>query len=326
MPSLKTHKTEPAELSWLCNVRESVQPVTERSPVWVRHGIVRSGPAVPHPERHPYCEFGVITSGAGVEFVEREDAARSAGDIFLCGPGVPHWFEVTSYPIQFITVYFLPSLLIDMGPESDGVALLHRISASQSLRRRLFRPPPPLRAFLSRGFKEMVAEFDGKQFGREVRLRCVLLEMLVKLLRSERRISEEEGPLHSAVEWERVNRVLRHLQAHFAEPLYSRDVAAVANVSESKLKAIFRQTLGMTWVHYLQSYRIHRAVALLGDPGRSVTEVALGVGFESLSHFHATFRAFMGVSPSRYLQRSAGATAAGKGAVATPSAGPRRRR
>lgn len=53
----------------------------------------------------------------------------------------------------------------------------------------------------------------------------------------------------------------------------------------------------MSWVHYLQSYRIHRAVELLQLPGASVQDVALEVGFESLSHFNVAFRAFTHLSP-----------------------------
>jgi AraC-like DNA-binding protein len=53
---------------------------------------------------------------------------------------------------------------------------------------------------------------------------------------------------------------------------------------------------------YLQGYRIHRAAALLGGSDCNVTETALAVGFESLSHFDATFQAFMGVSPRVYAR------------------------
>jgi AraC-like DNA-binding protein len=64
--------------------------------------------------------------------------------------------------------------------------------------------------------------------------------------------------------------------------------------------------LGMPWSRYLQGYRIHRAAALLSEPGHSILEAAMAVGFESLSHFNATFRSIMGVSPSVYAKRASG--------------------
>jgi AraC-like DNA-binding protein len=79
-------------------------------------------------------------------------------------------------------------------------------------------------------------------------------------------------------------------------------MARAVGLSESRLKYIFNKALGVTWVKYLQSYRIHRAAALLNDGGHNVTEAAMAVGFDSLSHFNVTFRSFMGASPKNYWQ------------------------
>ncbi len=105
---ITAHPSSAPKLIWLSQVRESTQPLGEQCPIWVRHGVVRSGTTVPYPEEHPYFEFGTILSGSGIQFVGKEQATREPGDLFLAGPGVPHWFEVTEYPISFVTVYFLP--------------------------------------------------------------------------------------------------------------------------------------------------------------------------------------------------------------------------
>ena len=54
---------------------------------------------------------------------------------------------------------------------------------------------------------------------------------------------------------------------------------------------------------YLQGYRIHRAAALLSEGRLNVTEAALEVGFDSLSHFNETFHSFMGVSPKSFVHK-----------------------
>ena len=46
-----TGTPKPADLTWLSEVRDSVQPLSEQFPIWVRHGIVASCPTIPHPER-----------------------------------------------------------------------------------------------------------------------------------------------------------------------------------------------------------------------------------------------------------------------------------
>jgi len=99
---------------------------------------------------------------------------------------------------------------------------------------------------------------------------------------------------------------LAFLRDHFAENIYARDLAAVAGVSQSRLKVLFHEVLGVPWTHYLLGYRIHRAAALLTQPGHRVLESALAVGFESLSHFNAAFRSMMGVPPSLYAKTATG--------------------
>ncbi len=306
---LKKKQTSGAELeqlAWLSQVKESVQPLTEQYPIWVRHGIVQIGPTIPHPERHPYCEFSTILEGAAVAYVGREDVERKAGDYFLAGPGVAHWYKGTQYPVRFAAVYFLPSVLIEMGPISDGMHLLRRFTARQTLADRLVRPPAALAPRFAGAFEEIVDEFDQKRIGHEIRLRTLLTEMLVQILRWEQQSGQGLHPAGSTTGWRPVEKALNYLQAHFSEAIYAKDLAAVAGLSQSRLKQLFNEHLGMPWSRYLQGYRLDRAAALLSQPGYSVLETALAVGFESLSHFNTMFRSAMGIPPREYARRAAG--------------------
>lgn len=304
MKPLITTPTKLPDLAWLLDVTESRQPLSESSPIWIRHGLVSSGPPTPHPERHPYCEFGIILEGEGISLVEGEQAWRVPGDLFLLGPGVPHWGRIQKFPLRFITVYFLPAILIEMGPTEDGVQVLRRFTAKQPLATRLVRLPRSLLGRLTALFQEMVAEFDHQRFGREVRLRTLLMEALVALIRWEDSRGIGVAGKQLDVDWRPLLKALAYLRDHHTESIYAKDLARAAGLSESRLKVLFQDALGLSWVKYLQGYRIHRAAALLSEPGHNVTEAALAVGFESLSHFNATFLSFMGVSPKHYVQRT----------------------
>lgn len=302
MKRLAAHPTKLTDMAWLLDATESRQPLSETSPVWLRHGLVRSGPPVPHPEWHPYCEIGLVLEGEGLSFVEGEEMLRRPGDLLLIGPGLPHWGTIERFPRRFITVYFLPTVAIDMGPESDGPLILRRFTAQQSLADRIVRLPKPLLQQTVTRFQEMVEEFEHHRLGREVRLRTLLMEQLVALLRWEEAEGRQIGGGRLEVDWRPIRRTLDYLRQHYAEPIYARNVATAAGASESRLNALFHQALGISWVKYLQGYRIHHAAALLNEAGHNVTEAALAVGFECLSHFNAVFRRFMGVPPKRYLR------------------------
>ena len=303
---MKLSGTKASNLSWLTEVRESKQPLTELSPIWVRHGVIKSGPTIPYPEVHPYCEFSTTQKGTVKAFVGQETMEVQGPIYFMAGPGLAHWYEGLKYPVRFIAIYFAPSLLVEMGPIGDGMQVLRRFTAKQTLAQRLILPPPQLALRFKAGFAEAVREFDQKSFGYEMRLRALLVEMLVQLLRWERKTGKEFKVGSNARSWPHIAAALKYMSQNFAEDIYARDLATAAGVSESRLKVLFQEVLGMPWTQYLSAYRIHRAAALLCQPGHNVLEVSLAVGFQTLSHFNATFRSVMGINPGQYAKRAAG--------------------
>ena len=90
----------------------------------------------------------------------------------------------------------------------------------------------------------------------------------------------------------------------YPEPLDVRTLARIAHVSEAHFIRTFRATFGETPHRYLQRRRIERAMELLRDTDRPVTEVCLDVGFASLGTFSRTFSSVVGESPSAYRERS----------------------
>lgn len=275
----------------------------DRCPIWIRHGVVHDGATCAHPEQHPYYEFGTNFAGVVTQWVKQEQAERMPGDIFLAGPGLPHYSTGKKYPHHYATIFFLPSVLIGMGPIADGARILRRFTMRQGIATQLVRPPPKVRAALEHGFHEIIREFDHGGIGREMKLRAILVSMIVDLLRWEEKSGKSPVNAELAIDWKRLERALEFLHEQFQETVYAREVAAHAGISESRLKQLFHDTLGMPWSRYLQIYRIHRALDQLGACGKNVSETALSVGFESLSHFNSTFRSLMGVSPRDYASR-----------------------
>ena len=90
----------------------------------------------------------------------------------------------------------------------------------------------------------------------------------------------------------------------YAQPLDIRALATVASVSEAHFIRTFRATFGETPHRYLQRRRVERAMFLLRETGRSVTDICLDVGFGSLGTFSRTFCEIVGVNPTEYRARS----------------------
>src|SRR5438105_11620847 len=89
----------------------------------------------------------------------------------------------------------------------------------------------------------------------------------------------------------------------YAQPLDIPTLARVAHVSEAHFIRTFRATFGETPHRYLQRRRVERAMFLLRESDRSVTDVCLDVGFTSLGTFVRTFRDIVGRTPTEYRAR-----------------------
>ena len=89
----------------------------------------------------------------------------------------------------------------------------------------------------------------------------------------------------------------------YAEPLDVRRLAGIASVSEAHFIRTFGATFGETPHRYLQRRRVERAMFLLGQTKRDITEICLEVGFTSLGTFSRTFRSIVGEPPTAYRRR-----------------------
>jgi transcriptional regulator GlxA family with amidase domain len=97
-----------------------------------------------------------------------------------------------------------------------------------------------------------------------------------------------------------VKRTVLYLQENHASPLSRREIADAIGVSENHLSRIFRRELGITPWDYLNRYRIKQAREMLAHTDRSITSVALAVGFSDPAYFSRVFRKQVGVSPSAF--------------------------
>jgi len=91
----------------------------------------------------------------------------------------------------------------------------------------------------------------------------------------------------------------------YAQPLDVAALARIAHVSPAHFTRTFRATFGETPHRYLQRRRIERAMFLLRETDRSVTDICFQVGFGSPGTFSRTFHEIVGRSPRTYRRQAA---------------------
>ncbi len=88
--------------------------------------------------------------------------------------------------------------------------------------------------------------------------------------------------------------------ARYFEPLGVDDMARAAGLSRAHFSREFRRAFGESPHSYLLTRRLERAAALLRGTDRSVMEICLSVGLQSVGSFTTSFTRTYGMSPTAY--------------------------
>jgi AraC-like DNA-binding protein len=96
------------------------------------------------------------------------------------------------------------------------------------------------------------------------------------------------------------------IDARYSEQLDVPALARRAHTSPAHFSRRFKGTFGETPHQYLLTRRIERAKHLLRETDRSVTEISLDVGFQSLGSFSSKFKAIVGGTPTEYRRKMRG--------------------
>lgn len=100
----------------------------------------------------------------------------------------------------------------------------------------------------------------------------------------------------------RITRVLEYLDEHLEQPVELETLAGLCSLHPHYFSGLFKQTMGMRPVDYLNRRRIERAQSLLSSGHRSIKEVALATGFSDPAYFSRMFLRYTGATPSAYVR------------------------
>ena len=97
---------------------------------------------------------------------------------------------------------------------------------------------------------------------------------------------------------ERIDRIVRFLNEQVESAPSLQDLADVAQISPFHFHRVYRAVTGETPSGTLRRLRLARAVAMLRDTNKPVTEIAFDIGYESSQAFSKALRQVTGCSAS----------------------------
>jgi AraC family transcriptional regulator len=157
-------------------------------------------------------------------------------------------------------------------------------------------------ALVAAAARQLVDELHNGRSADEsfmARLAELMLEQAFRVLTT----SNTTGIHPQHVHFSRLQRVLRHINAHLTEPLPNAKLAELAGVSESHFRRIFLGAVGMPPHHYIRNRRLAQARKLLVMSDLPISMISDECGFYSQSHLTKCFQTTHAVAPAAYRRQ-----------------------
>ncbi|MGZ3849263.1 MAG: helix-turn-helix domain-containing protein [Flavisolibacter sp.] len=99
---------------------------------------------------------------------------------------------------------------------------------------------------------------------------------------------------------ERLHPIIKYLERHYGEPISLKTVSDRFAVSERSLSRMFQSRLQISFLQYLKTLRMIKAIEMLLKTNKSIHEIALNVGYSTIGSFSKTFLMFTRSRPSDF--------------------------
>ena len=224
------------------------------------------------PHLHNSFEFVSVTEGEMAITVDKKRYDLSAGDSLLIFPNQIHEFETKKHSIN-ITCIFSADLV-----DSYASLLKNKIPSSN-----LF---PHQNTYAQR----LVALQDSN----------VLLSQGVLYLLC--------GEFHECAQYvdppmkdsSLIEKIFRFVDENYRGDCTLKALSAQTTYNYDYLSRYFKQYTGMSFIEYVNTYRVTAACKALKNTSKTVISIAFESGFDSLRNFNRLFKKAVGKTPSEY--------------------------
>jgi AraC-like DNA-binding protein/mannose-6-phosphate isomerase-like protein (cupin superfamily) len=136
-----------------------------------------------------------------------------------------------------------------------------------------------------------------------IAVRAVLHEMITWIIRDHRAEQLRQEHVQTTTYSPPIMKVMDWLREHLDENVSVSDMADLAGLSTSYFRRWFHREVGSSPSDYVTQLRIERSKQLLTETDRSVTEIAMELGYNTSAYFTAVFHRETGTTPTEFRKR-----------------------
>jgi AraC-like DNA-binding protein len=245
--------------------------------------------------RHDCLELGYCHEGAGIFMVEDQILPFHAGDVSVINEQEFHIAQSASdSPSTWSFISLRPVELL----HSAGILDIAHLTERRFPNILTPQQQPDITSLV----RDLAMEMETRPAGYREVSRGIVLALLAKLHRRSSPVNHPETTRRQESA-KRIAPAIEFFLHHYAEPIQLGQVAHACHLSEPHFRRLFRSATGKSPQEYLVHLRINMATILLRDPSRPILDIALAVGYPSLSGFNRHFHRLTGLAPRNWRRQ-----------------------
>lgn len=102
---------------------------------------------------------------------------------------------------------------------------------------------------------------------------------------------------------DRLTDVYQYVKENYKKEISLDEVAQIANLTPTSFCRMFKSKTKKNFIEYLHEIRISNACKHLIESDMSISEIAYGCGYKTVSNFNKLFKKIMGTTPKEYKKK-----------------------
>lgn len=260
--------------------------------------------------------FTYVASGSAEFIVEGVKYQLSAGDAIIIPPYRTH--IIISQGKEPLVQYIMH---FDFFEEEERIMLQHKdvledeeYQPMVSDRERnicqevlVAELPDAERNDIVRRYLNLIREFKENRPGRGMMLKADSMALLITIFRNSKKMDEGEVDRRAAKNraWVHIEKAVEYInRTGVKDEPDNEKVAKAIGVTPNYLIRVFKECLGISLHKYVMNLKVEKAQQILLTSQVNVTEAARLAGFSSIHVFSKTFKSYMGISPSEFMEQN----------------------
>lgn len=254
---------------------------------------------------HEYVQLWYVVKGTCRHLVDNIVYEMKRGYMLILPPNAIHNFECDDEELEILACDFMLELVTDSLQENigeNGYKLI-RFVYLEAFISSLKKVTPCLifegvqRMEIEERLTKMLQIYSKEERFYEIELKAELLGLLVCIARGYDKMGKkEEKSLYKKA----IQSCIAYVEEHYDEKFTVLKMAKYCAMSESYFTFFFKEVTGVSFIHYLNTYRIKKSKTLLIETDMSLEKIAEKIGFSDATYYARVFKKIEKITPQQY--------------------------